>query len=157
MARSMLQTLESHAAYNFHFHFLWTGDKSWVFCKYHHETMWEALWEEVDKLEWPRHYHRKTMITAFVNSTGEYFLKILPRSWSMDTRYFAGEIVGGLEDVCYPEGRNPHERKITPHFDNARVHNTRTVMEQLKQSGFKRMEDPIYGPDMAPCDFFLVT
>jgi hypothetical protein len=37
-----------------------------------------ASWEEVDELERSVHYHRKTMITAFLNGTGEYFLEILP-------------------------------------------------------------------------------
>jgi peptidase E len=37
MAGSMLQTLESHAASNFHF--LRTGNESWMFYEYHHETM----------------------------------------------------------------------------------------------------------------------
>jgi hypothetical protein len=41
----------------------------------------------------------------------EHFLNILSQRQSMDTRYFAGEIIGGLEDVGYPEGRNPRERK----------------------------------------------
>jgi beta-lactamase regulating signal transducer with metallopeptidase domain len=41
MAESMLHTLESHTASNFHF--LWTGDESSIFYEYHHETMWAAL------------------------------------------------------------------------------------------------------------------
>jgi histone-lysine N-methyltransferase SETMAR len=153
MAGSMLQTLESYAASNFHF--LWTGDESWMFYGYHHEITWAASWEEVDELERPMHYHSKTMVTAFFNGTWHYFLNIFPRSRCMDTSYFAGEIIGGLEHICYPEGRNRHERKRILHFDSAGVHNTRTVMEQLEQSGFKRMEHPPYSPDLAPCDFFL--
>jgi hypothetical protein len=73
----------------------------------------------------------------------------------MDTNHFAGENIGGLDDVCYPEGRNPHGRKRTFHFDNAPIHNTRTVMGQLEQSGFKRMGHPPDGPVLAPSDFFL--
>jgi hypothetical protein len=101
---SMLQTLKSHTASNFHF--LWTDDESWMFHEYHQETVWAASWEEVDELQQPRHYHRKTMFTAFFNGAGECFLNILPRSRSMDTKYFAEEFVGGPEDVCYPEERN---------------------------------------------------
>jgi hypothetical protein len=67
MAGSMLQTLESHAASNLHF--LWTGDESWMFHEYDHETMEAASWEEVDKLERPTHYDRKAMVTAFFNGT----------------------------------------------------------------------------------------
>jgi hypothetical protein len=110
MAGSRLQTLETHAASNFHF--LWTGDESWAFYEHHHETMWAVSWEEGDELERPRHYHRRTMATAFVNGTGENFLNILPRSRSMDTKHFAEELVYGLEDVCYPKGRNRPKRQL---------------------------------------------
>jgi histone-lysine N-methyltransferase SETMAR len=154
MTGSMLQTLESHGASSFHF--LWTGDKSWMFYEYIRAIMRAVSWDEVDELERPMHYHRKTMITALFNGTGECLLNILPRSGSMHTSYFAGDTTGGLEDVCYPEGRNPHERKRTLHFDSAPMHNTRAVRGQLEQPGFKRMEHPPYSPDLAPCDFFLL-
>jgi hypothetical protein len=73
----------------------------------------------------------------------------------MDTKYFAEENVGELEDVCYPEWRNWHEREITVHFDNVPIYNTRTVMGQLEQSGFKRIEYSAYSPNLSPCDFFF--
>jgi hypothetical protein len=76
----------------------------------------------------------------------------------MDTKYFTEKIVGELEDVCYPEGRNRHETRISLVFDNAPIHNRRrAVMRQLEQSAFKRMEDPAKSPDLAPCDFFLFS
>jgi hypothetical protein len=153
MARSMLEMLESHAASNFHF--MWSGDESWMFYEYHYETMWAASCEEVNELERPTHDHRKTSVTAFLNGTRYYFLNILPRGRSINTNYFAGEIICGLEDLCYPEGRNPHERKRTLHFDNTPRHNTRTVMGQLEQSGFKRMEHPPYSRNLAPYDLLF--
>jgi hypothetical protein len=73
----------------------------------------------------------------------------------MDTSYFAGEITGGLEDACYPDGRNPHGRERTIYFDSAPIHNTKTVMGQLEQSGLKRMEHSPSRPDLAPSNFFL--
>jgi hypothetical protein len=73
----------------------------------------------------------------------------------MDTKHFAEGIVGGLDDVCYPEGRNPHERKITPQFGSEPICNTRAEIGPVEQTGFKRKEDPAYRPDLAPCDFFL--
>jgi hypothetical protein len=66
---SMLQMLESQAASNFPF--LWTGDESWIFHEYRHETMLAASWEEVDELEQPTLYHRKLIATAFFNDTAE--------------------------------------------------------------------------------------
>jgi hypothetical protein len=40
------------------------------------------------------------------------------------TKHFGGEIIDGLYDLCYPDGRDPHERKTTLHFDSAPTHNT---------------------------------
>jgi hypothetical protein len=51
-----------------------------MFHEYDHETMWAASREEVDELERLTHYHKKIMITAFFNGTGQYFLNILPRA-----------------------------------------------------------------------------
>jgi hypothetical protein len=65
MARNMLQTLESQAASDFHF--LWTSDELWMFHEYHHKIMWVASWEEAAELEWPSHYYRTVMVTAFFN------------------------------------------------------------------------------------------
>jgi hypothetical protein len=62
------------------------------------------------------------MTTAFVNGTGKYFLNLLPRSRSMDINYFAGEIIRGLKDARYPEGRSPHQKKLTLRFDKAPIH-----------------------------------
>jgi hypothetical protein len=41
------------------------------------------------------------------------------------------------------------------HFDNAPVHNTEGVQENLANVGFRRMEHPPYTPDFAPYDFLL--
>jgi histone-lysine N-methyltransferase SETMAR len=153
MTGNVLQTLKSHTVTNLHFP--WIGDESRTFNEYHYEPTWAAPWEEVGKLERPTHYHRKTMVIAFFNGTGEWLLNLVPRSRSMDTKYFAEEIIGGLEDVCHPGRRNQHERRIALHFDYAPIHNTRTVMGQLEPSEFKRMEHPAHSPDLAPCDFFL--
>jgi hypothetical protein len=96
---------------------------------------------------------QEPVATAFFNGTGEYFLNILPRNRPMDTRHFAEEIVSGLEDVCYPKERNPHERKMAVLFDDASIYNTKKVMKPLEQSRFKNMDHP----DLAPCNFFLVS
>jgi hypothetical protein len=44
-------------------------------------------------------------------------------------------MIGGLEDVCYSEGRNAHQSKVTLHFDNASTHTARTVIKQFGAVG----------------------
>jgi hypothetical protein len=41
-----------------------------------------------------------------------------------------------------------------PHHIN---HNTEGVEKSLRIFGFKRMEHPLYSPNLAPCDFFLFS
>jgi hypothetical protein len=36
-----------------------------------------------------------------------------------------------LTEVCYPQGRGTHERRVMLHFDNAPVHSTERVQESL--------------------------
>jgi hypothetical protein len=70
MAETMRQTPESHATSNFRL--LLTGDEPRMFNTYHHEAARAALRQEVDELEQPMHYHRKTTAAALFNGTGEY-------------------------------------------------------------------------------------
>jgi hypothetical protein len=111
--------------------------------------MWAAPWEEVDNPERLMHDHRKIMVTVLFNGTQEYFPNIPPRNRSMDKDCFPEGIGGGLDNTPYSEGRNPHERKSTLHCDDALMHSTRTLMGQLEQLGFKKMEHPPNCPDLA--------
>jgi hypothetical protein len=100
--------------------------------------------------------HGNTIVITFFNDIGEYFVNILPRTRFMDTMYLAEKTVGGPEDVCSREGRNLNERSTTLHFDNAPMPNTRRITGQLEQSESKRIGHPAHGPDLSPCDFFLL-
>jgi hypothetical protein len=39
--------------------------------------------------------------------------------------------------------------------DNARPHNSKRSTEYLRTAQIKRIPQPSYSPDIAPCDFFL--
>jgi hypothetical protein len=60
-----------------------------------------------------------------------------------------------LAEICYPQGREIRERRVLLHFDNAPVHNTGQMRENLASFGFRRTAHPLYSPDSAPCDLFL--
>jgi hypothetical protein len=149
----MLLTLRAHESTGFHF--LFTGDESWMFYSYHERTQWVASWEEATEVERPSHYHRKTMLTAFFNGTGEFLIDILPEELKMNSAYFATNVIDVLAQSCYPDGRPPHARKVTLHFDNAPIHCTDTVTDRMMLRELERMLHSPYSPDLAPCDFFL--
>jgi hypothetical protein len=59
VAENMLQILASHAASNFHF--LFTGDESWLLYAYHDRTMWTLCPENVDQVQRASHITKKIM------------------------------------------------------------------------------------------------
>jgi hypothetical protein len=73
----------------------------------------------------------------------------------MKSTYFIGCVVQPLVEMCSLDGRKIHERKVMLHCDNGPIHNTEGVQEHLTDLGFKRLEHPPYGLDLAPCGFFL--
>jgi hypothetical protein len=60
-----------------------------------------------------------------------------------------------LEASSYPEEKIPDERLVVLHFDNAPVHNSKSVKEKMILSGFTWIKHPPYSPYLAPYDFFL--
>jgi hypothetical protein len=73
----------------------------------------------------------------------------------MNRRYFIRCVVQPLVEICSPDARKIHERKVMLHFDNGPIHKAEGVQEHLKGLGFKRLEHPPYSLDLAPYDFFL--
>jgi hypothetical protein len=126
-----------------------------MFCEYRHKVMSSPLWKEVDELGRPTEYRGKMMVIAFLSGARQHFLNALPRSRCMDTSCFAGEIIGRLEAVSYPERRNPQQRKMALHFDRTAIHNARTITRQLQQSRSKTLEHQPSSQGLAPCGFFL--
>jgi hypothetical protein len=119
--------------------------------------MWVASWDDADDIERPSHFRQKTMLTIFFNGTGEYKMAILPLGQKMNRTSFMECVIGPLTEVCYPEGRKSHERRVMVHSDNAPIHNTEEIQEHLTDFGFKRMEHPPYSLDLASCDFYLFS
>jgi histone-lysine N-methyltransferase SETMAR len=95
------------------------------------------------------------MLSVFFNSTGQFLVNILPDSMKMVTDYFADNISDEMARLRSPQGRGPPERRAMLHFDNAPIHCTGTVRDRMAAAELERIEHPPYGPDLAPCDFFL--
>jgi hypothetical protein len=67
------------------------------------------------------------MFTVFFNGTGEYKFAILPEGQNVNSAYFIKSVLRPLADICYPQGRGIHEKRVMLQFDNAPVHNTNGV------------------------------
>jgi histone-lysine N-methyltransferase SETMAR len=97
------------------------------------------------------------MFTVCFNDTGEYKISILPDGPKLNSAYFIESVLYPLAEICYPQGRGTRERRVMLHFDNAPVHNTEGVRENLASFGYRRMMHSPYSPDLTPCDFFLFS
>jgi hypothetical protein len=95
------------------------------------------------------------MVTIVFNRNSECKIAILPQGHEMNSTYFIVCVIQPLVEMYSPDERKSHERKLMLHFDNGRIHNTEEVQEPLTGLGFKRLENPPYSLDWAPCDFFL--
>jgi histone-lysine N-methyltransferase SETMAR len=152
VAENMLEILATHAASNFHF--LFTGDESWLLEAYHVETMWTLCPENVDQVQKASHITKKTMANVFFNETGLH-IDILPRNQKMDAEYFSEYIIPSLVSIYCPTARSCRQRKCVVHFDNAPTHSSKVVTDKLDEQHLKRMPHPAYNPDLSPCDFFF--
>jgi hypothetical protein len=129
LTQSMLEALAKHEHTNYHF--LFTGDESWMFCVYDHRTRLVASWDDIDESERPSHLHQKTMFTVSFNGTGEYKIAILPEGQKVNSTYFIESVQRPLAEICHPQGRGTRERRVMLYVDNAPAHNTETVRENL--------------------------
>jgi hypothetical protein len=120
-----------------------------------HRTRWGASWDDIDEIGRPPHFHQKTMFAIFVNGTVECTIAILPEGPKTNSIYFIECVLRPLTEICCPQGRMVHEKRIMLHFDNAPVHSTERVQESLANFGFRRTEHPPYSPDLTPYAFFL--
>jgi hypothetical protein len=97
------------------------------------------------------------MLAIFFNRTGWYNIAILPVCQEMNGTYSVEDLLVPLTQVCYPQGKKPHERRVTGYFKSALIHNTDVVQEHLANVGFTRMEHPpIVRPWHYAIAFYLV-
>jgi hypothetical protein len=86
LSQRILQALAKRKHTNYHF--LFTGDESWMFYVYGHRTRWVASWDDVDEIEPSSHFRQRIMFMIFFNSTGESKIALLPREQKMNNTYF---------------------------------------------------------------------
>jgi hypothetical protein len=64
------------------------------------------------------------MFTIFFNGTGKCKITILPDGQKMNSTSFTECVLPPLAEICDPQGRGTHKRRVMLHFEDAPVHNT---------------------------------
>ena len=152
LSQSLLKVLQEASQSNYQF--FMTGDESWFYLTTNHETQWLPLSEKPSKKIKPTIGAKKYMLTIFWNTYGFHLVKILPEGIIFNDDYFITEI---LEPIYQNTARLREEsrKKIVLHFDNARSHISKKVLQYLASHDMERAPQPPYSPDLAPSDFYL--
>ena len=152
LSQSLLKVLQEASQSNYQF--FMTGDESWFYLTTNHETQWLPLSEKPSKKIKTTIGVKKYMLTIFWNTFGFPLVKILPEGMTFNDDYFITEI---LEPIYQNTARLREEsgKKIVLHFDNARPHISKKVLQYLASHDMERAPQPPYSPDLAPSDFYL--
>jgi hypothetical protein len=73
----------------------------------------------------------------------------------MNSAYFVTNLLAPLEQVTFPRGRAPHQKRLVIHLDNWSVHKSRASRDWLEEHYIHRMPQPPDSPDLALSDFHL--
>jgi hypothetical protein len=73
----------------------------------------------------------------------------------MNSACFVTNILTPLEEVIFPQGRAPRQKRLVIHFANCSVHLCQASTDWLEEHGMRSMPQPPYSPDLAPSDFYL--
>ena len=152
LSKSLLPVL--HRASKSHYQLFMTGDESWFYLNTDHETQWVPHSEKPSKRPKKMIGTKKYMLIIFWNPLGFHLVKILPDGITFNDDYFITEILEPINEMTASLGEELRQNLIL-HFDNARPHVSKKVMEYLKSHNMERAPQPPYSPDIAPSDFFL--
>ena len=136
-----------------------TCDESWTYC-YDQETKRKSYqWEHADsprpkKARQSKSTHKLLMI-PFFDSTSMIYMHWIPTGQTVNKEYY----VGVLREFKkrFRRKRSAPFKSGQWHFqqENASVHNSIFVTDYLTKMGIKTVPQPLYNPDLAPCDFWL--
>lgn len=152
LCQSLLKTLNKAQHQNFKF--FYTGDESWFYLSTDHDIQWIPRGEKPQTREKKTIQSKKHMLTVFWNPEGFLIIEILPEKQKFNGEYFINQILKQIyEKTSWLQRKE--KRKIILHYDNARPHTSRKVIQFLNVYHMKRAPHPAYSPDVAPSDFHL--
>jgi hypothetical protein len=135
--------------------YLVTGDESWIY----RDNQRCGTWAQ-DRDDLPPNVKRtmssqKTMVSASFSRCGFVSVEFLPMRPKYNSQFFTETVLPSIEKKlaeCRPKFQTTAAH---PYVDNAKPHTSKMSIEKIEELGFILMPQPLYSPDLAPCDFFL--
>lgn len=132
-----------------------TGDESWIYLNYPHDTKWCAADERPPDIEKRMIQTKKMMFFCSFSAYGIVSIDVLPEHSKFNSTYMCNTILPHLKErgQAHISGKTRHS--LILHIDNAKPHNAKITTAKINELGLKRLKHPPYSPDISPCDFFL--
>jgi hypothetical protein len=95
------------------------------------------------------------MVSAYFSRYGFVSVEFLPMGQKYNSQFFTEAVLPSIEKKL-AECR-PKLRTTAAHFhvDNAKRHTSKMSVEKIEELSFIPVPQPLYSPDLAPCDFLL--
>ena len=91
----------------------------------------------------------------FFDSTGIIYMHWVPTGQTVNKEYFVEVLREFKKRFRRKRPALFKSGQLHFHLDNAPVHNSILVIHYLSKMGIKTVPNPLYSPDLAPCDFWL--
>jgi histone-lysine N-methyltransferase SETMAR len=95
------------------------------------------------------------MVSAYFSRCGYVSVEFLPMGQKANSQFFTETVLPSIEKKlaeCRPKLRTT---ALHFHIDNAKPHTSKMSIEKIEELGFILVPQPLYSPDLAPCNFFL--
>jgi histone-lysine N-methyltransferase SETMAR len=95
------------------------------------------------------------MVSAYFSRCGFVSVEFLLMGQKYKSQFFIETALPSIEKKlaqCRPKLRTTAAHL---HVDNAKPHTSKMSIEKIEELGFILVPQPLYSPDLAPCDFFL--
>jgi transposase len=132
-----------------------TGDESWFFLYYSHDSIWTQSRDEVPERISQKIDTEKCLLSVLWSVSGIHSLTDVPKGSTYNSAFLCDIVIPELVQNICSSSRRKSLKGMYIHLDNARPHNSRRATECLSRTKAKRVPHPAYSPDLAPSDFFL--
>jgi hypothetical protein len=137
------------------FEHLLTGDESWFYYEYPHDSAWVPSRATLPTRTSKRIQTKKCLISVIWSTSGIHSLLALPAGVRCDTEFFCASVLLDIQrNLCDGKHRKTL-RGIYLHLGNTPAHNAKRSRQEIARTKASRVVHPACSPDATPSDFFL--
>jgi len=136
-----------------------TGDETWIYFRKIGRKKENAAWiekgQKAKTVVRRAQHEEKRLYCIFFRANGWFTVCALDKGETLDSDAYIEKCLRPLVDGLWKERPKTGCHGLKLLHDNARPHNSRAVLNYLREQQIGLMPHPPYSPDLAPCDYWL--